>query len=171
MKRRLSAACLLLTLLCGACAAGASRLGPPPEGQYSLYFLTTEGREDDAALGWEFRSPPEGGETVEGLMALLLAGPESDALASPFPQGTAVRTCGVEEGVACVDLSEAYEGLSGAGLTLADGCVVLTLCQLEGVESVYLTVEGHPRPFRDQVFSPADFMLDNASAEELGEKE
>ena len=94
-------------------------------------------------------------------MALLLSGPESDRLVSPFPPGAALRRWSLDDGVADVDLSEAYEGLSGAELTLADGCIVLTLCQLEEIEAVYLTVEGHPRPFRDQVLTPEDFLLNN----------
>lgn len=60
-----------------------------------------------------------------------------------------------------VDLSEAYSGLAGVELSLADGCIVLTLCQLEGVEEVYITVEGRPRPFRDQVYTREDFMENN----------
>ena len=157
MSRRIAALLLLLGLLCAPCAGGTGE----KEGRYSAYFLNAQGRGDDAALGWESRETPEGAGEVEGLMALLLGGPVSDELRSPFPQGTLLRGCGVTDGVASVDLSEAYEGLSGVGLTLADGCIVLTLCQLEGVESVYLTVEGHPRPFRDQVLSPRDFLLDN----------
>ena len=67
-----------------------------------------------------------------------------------------------------LDLSEAYGGLSGVELTLADACIVLTLCRLEDVEAVYLTVDGRPRPFRDQVLTPADFLLEEG---EPGERE
>ena len=158
MRRQLFAAVLALTLLV-SCSRRPGRGEEPPEGQYAVYFATAFGRGDDAALDREFRALSTG--TVEGLMELLLAGPESDALVSPFPQGTALRSWEIAAGVVSIDLSEAYEGLSGAELTLADGCIVLTLCQLEGVDSVYLTVEGHPRPFRDQVLSPQNFLLDN----------
>lgn len=165
MKKRFAAALLTLALLCTACAHRPGREGEPPEGQYAVYFVTASGREDDAALGREFREIAAENQ-IEALIALLLAGPESDALASPFPQGTVLRSWSVSDGVADVDLSEAYEGLSGAELTLADGCIVLTLCQLEEVEAVYLTVEGHPRPFRDQVLKTEDFLLNNVMAEE-----
>ncbi len=53
-------------------------------------------------------------------------------------------------------------------MTLADACIVLTLCRLEDVEAVYLTVDGRPRPFRDQVLTPADFLLEEG---EPGERE
>lgn len=157
MKKRLIATALCLALL-PACSSSTGS----GEGEYSVYFLAGTGSETDAALEREFRKLTEGKDPVEGLMYLLLAGPESDGLTSPFPQGTTLRSCQVtEDGVAVVDLSEAYEGLSGAELTQADGCVVLTLCQLEEVRAVYLTVEGHPRPFRDQVYVPENFLLDN----------
>lgn len=160
MKKCFAAALLALALLCTACAHRPGREDVPPEGQYAVYFATASGREDDAALEREFREIA-GENQIEALIAQLLAGPESDSLASPFPSGTALRGWSISDGVAAVDLSEAYEGLSGAELTLADGCIVLTLCQLEGVEAVYLTVEGHPRPFRDQVLEPSDFLLRN----------
>lgn len=54
----------------------------------------------------------------------------------------------VEEGRLHLDLSEQYGGLSGVDLTVADACLTLTLCQVEGVESVYVTVEGREIPYR-----------------------
>lgn len=163
MRRSWLALGLALALLCGGCAGTGEKAEEPPEGKYSVYFAVVENRGDSAALDREFRALPKDRETAEGLMALLLSGPESGGLASPFPKGTSLRSCRVEDGVARIDLSEAYEGLSGGALTLADGCVVLTLCQLEEIRQVYLTVEGRPRPFRDKVFSPSDFLLDNNS--------
>jgi len=137
----------------------------PGEGECALWFTAAHGSPGSAALGREIRDvsamPP--GETVLGL---LLKGPEDPELTSPFPAGT-TGTWRAEEGTAYVDLSEAYGGLSGAELTLADACIVLTLCQFEQVERVYITVAGEARPFRDQVFTPEDFLLDNT----LGETE
>ena len=165
MKKRLFWALLALLLLCTACTPAPA--DEPAEGGYTLYFLSTENRADGAALATESRDLTPGGEEAQALLELLLTGPESPALCSPFPAGTALRGVSIEEGTAYVDLSEAYGGLSGVDLTLADGCVVLTLCQLEEVEAVYLTVEGRPRPFRDQVFTPDDFLMGNALPEEI----
>lgn len=160
MKRNLLLA-FALALLCVACASGASKDGPA-EGEVELWFLSQENGETGSALVREYRRAPEE-DGVEGLLSLLLSGPESPELKSPFPWGTAVREWKLEEGMALVDLSEAYGGLSGAELTLADGCIVLTLCQLPEVERVYLTVEGRPRPFRDQMLSRDDFILENGT--------
>ncbi len=162
-RRKWLAALALMVLLCAACGQAPGSGETPPEGQYRVYFLSQESGETGNSLSREVRPLPAGRGAVDGLMRLLLAGPESPELVSPFPRGTSMRSWRVEEGTATIDLSEAYGGLSGADLTLADGCIVLTLCQLQNVDQVYLTVEGRPRPFRDQVLSAGDFLLSNGS--------
>ena len=42
----------------------------------------------------------------------------------------------------------AVTALSGIDLTIADACLTLTFCQVEGVEAVYVTVEGSEIPYR-----------------------
>lgn len=154
--RKAIALALALSLLLVGCAGGGGD-GERKPGECTLWFAAAHGSPQSAALGSETRTLPTG----ESLLPLLFQGPQSEELTSPFPAGTALRGSRVEDGTAYVDLSEAYGGLSGAELTLADACVVLTLCQLDGVDRVYITVEGEPRPYRDQVLSPDDFLLDN----------
>lgn len=167
MRERLLALALALALLGTACSRGGGRGGEekPPEGQYSVYFLSLTSGEEDEVLGREFRTLPSDVDGVEGLMEVLLSGPEDGTLTSPFPGNTTLSHWRLEEGLATIDLSEAYGGLNGIDMTLADACIVLTLCQLEGVDRVYLTVEGHPRPFRDQVLTRADILLEAPPAE------
>lgn len=164
MKKRFLALLLVLALLCSACSFGSrrGRGDTSLEGQYGVYFLTApdEIPGNGAVLGREFRELPADAGAVEELVRFLLSGPGDPDLVSPFPQGTALRGWRLEEGLVTVDLSEAYGGLSGVNLSLADACIVLTLCQLERVDRVYLTVEGRPRPFRDQVLAPGDFLLE-----------
>lgn len=163
-RERLLCLSLALVLLCAACVPGAARNGPA-EGEAEVWFLAGENGTAGAALASEYRPLPQSGTEEEDLLGLLLSGPETPNLSSPFPRGTALKSLRMEEDLALVDLSEAYGGLSGVDLTLADGCIVLTLCQLPEVERVYLTVEGSPRPFRDQVLSPGDFLLENGAEE------
>lgn len=165
MRKRVIALALSMVLLCAACGriGGGKEKG---EGQYSIWFRSISVGENGAAIGEELQSLPENGVTVESLMGLLLAGPEAMELTGPFPRNTFLRSWRMEGDTVFLDLSEAYGGLSGADLSLADGCIVLTLCQLPQVEQVYLTVEGRPRPFRDQVYTAQDFLLDNGSGGE-----
>ena len=166
MRRKWLVMLLAVLFFCAACAVPAVQTEEPDQGGYTLYFVSNESRADGTVLTAEERELPPDTERLRGLLELLLSGPETPGLSSPFPAGTTLRGVWVEEGTAYVDFSEAYGGLTGMDLTLADGCVVFTLCQLEGVEAVYLTVEGRPRPFRDQVLTPADFLTGNVFPQE-----
>ena len=53
-----------------------------------------------------------------------------------------------QPGVLQVNLSEQYGALTDVSLTLADYCIVLTLSQVEGVESVEITAQGHWASYR-----------------------
>ena len=163
MKKSWMGLALALCLLCAACVPGSLRETPGPD-EVQVWFLAGENSEKGPALHPESHPLPQ--EGAEGLLALLLAGPEEVGARSPFPLGTTLRSCREEDGLAIVDLSETYGGLSGVDLTLADGCIVLTLCELSHIDRVYLTVEGRPRPFRDQVFTAGDFLLDNGAGED-----
>ncbi len=126
----------------GACTAGR-----PSDHQQGLqlYFLSTQ----DAGPAIVAQSLPDNTDTTpEGLIQALLAGPTEDGLRSPFPKGLSLRGCTLEDNHLIVDFSEQYSGLTDVSLTLADYCVVLTLCQLEQVDSVEITVSGHPLSYR-----------------------
>jgi len=161
MRRRVLALALAAALLCASCGL---RKSSAEEGT-DLYYLAAGSIEGGGILESEKRSLTGEDPVAAEVMEALLAGPESQELTSPFPAGTVLRSCREEEGLVTVDLSEAYGGLSGVELSLADACVVLTLCGLERIDRVYLTVEGEPRPFRDQVLSPADLLLENRGAD------
>lgn len=172
--KRLMILMLALALLCAGC--GERGHGEVETEEYPVCFVTREetaeggdgGIASKSVVDWEYHALPPGQRALDGLIRTLLAGPEGEGLASPFPRGTSLRGWRQENGVVTLDLSEAYGGLSGVELTLADACIVLTLCRLEDVEAVYLTVDGRPRPFRDQVLTPADFLLEEG---EPGERE
>ena len=151
MRQRLpvlSALALILTL-----AACAALLPSEDSGGFQLYFLSTGGH------GPAISGTPYAGQdpTAEELLSALLAGPEEDGLRSPFPAGVYLRGTELEEGLLTVDFSEQYGGLSDISLTLADYCVVCTVCQLEEVEAVAITVSGRQMNYRShQILTPAD---------------
>ncbi len=169
MRKKWLLLSLVLLLFCASCTPAAQEETTPPEGEYGIWFLrkalAQEGGirlgADSGYLSREFYAVPEGESVETALLEALITGPEGEELTSPFPAGTRLRSWSREENRVSVDLSEAYSGLAGVELSLADGCIVLTLCQLEGVEEVYITVEGRPRPFRDQVYTREDFMENN----------
>lgn len=162
MRKRLTA------LLCaGLCLLSACHAKPEPAGtEYQVWFAAADPMAG-AAVASESRWIPEGTDPVEGLLAALMSGPLSEDLVSPFPQGTRVRNS-LLSGVRTltVDLEERYEGLSGVDLTVADYCIALTLCQLEKIDGVIVTVEGRAIPYRDhQLLRTGDVLLSGAEGE------
>ena len=159
---RKTALCLALLCLL-ALPAGC---GEREEDPYFLYY-----READlsfAAGGGVFQT-----ETVyfteaesadpralaEALLTELLKGPFDETLKSPIPAGTALLSLKLDGSRALVDLSAAYESLSGVALTLADCAVVMTLTQIPEILSVEITVRGQELAYREQPLLSAREML------------
>ena len=158
---KLTVLLLVLVLLLAAC-------GREPEGEkspYVLYFRSTA--DQGPAL---VSQPYEGAEnpTPDDLLGALLSGPTYEGLASPFPaRVTLLRWEWDEEtpGHLRVRLSEQYSGLTDISLTLADYCVVLTLSQLDGVESVEILSQGHSINYRShQIMTAEEALLTDEAA-------
>ena len=78
-----------------------------------------------------------------------MAQPRGENLTSALPEGVSLRSWTLNNGLLTVDFSSTYGTLSGIDLTLADYSVVLTLTQLEEVETVMITVGGEMLSYRD----------------------
>lgn len=161
---------LLLSISLEGCAGGESA-GTGTD--YKVYFATPlqaggAGRgAGGASVESEDRTLEKEADPLNGLMELLLEGPRSDGLESPFPNGVRQLSAPtVKDGVCRVNLSEAYGGLSGAALTIADYCITLTLCQVEGVDAVTIDVEGEAIPYRNRQLLRAGDVFLSGGAEE-----
>ena len=163
MKRKLFVAALLLCAVFAltACAQKA-RL---PQGNYHLYLLsqaeTASG--GDAIVEYPIEIADEGCDTQElaqKLLEALLQGTADAQYLSPFPSGTQLQELSISGKRAYVDFSANYGRLSGIDLSLADYCVALTLTQLDGVNAVTITANGHDIPYRKtQMLTAADPLL------------
>lgn len=154
-------------LLLSACALMEDGEETPPQGAYKVYYAVTGEQSRVRAVDWEYRVPT-GEDTAAELAELVLSRPETLGLASPVPSGTRLLSCQREEGQLRLDFSEQYGGLSGVELTVANACLTLTLCQLEGVEEVYVTVEGEPLPYQTlRTMGVDDVLLPGTGAAEL----
>ena len=122
MRRRIAALGCLLALAAGGCAPRPEE----PEGGYCVYYSALSDRFAPLPLDCE---PFEGsaGDPIPALVDALLSPPETQGLATPFPEGVRLLSWEVEEG----------------RLHLAQ-----RKGQVEGVESVYVTVEGREIPYR-----------------------
>lgn len=159
MKRLL---CLGLSLLLlTACTQNSAQEGS----RVTVYYAALQPYGGKSAVQGEDHVLSGNGEPVEELMRLLEA-PESSRLSSPLPQGVTVLDWSLSEGVLHLELSEGYGGLSGIDLTIADYCITLTLCQLEEVRSVIISVEGDLLPSRFyQALRGSDVLLSDAEDE------
>ncbi len=154
---------LVLALLCltGCVPVQQEEL---PVGEYGLWYAVDTNREDAdsaAVVELELRSW-ENLPSAEKLLDDLLAGPTSPGLISPFPAGVTVLDlrAETESGTLYVNLSEQYGSLSGFALTVADYCIVSTMCQIPWVSSVRILVEGEPIPYRNrQNMKDTDLLL------------
>ena len=133
--------CLLLLALLGTLLSGCMRR---VEAQgYDVYYVE-QSAGAASALVPEKHPLPSGRPSVEGLVDLLLSRPQREDLTSAIPEGVTLRKWTLYNGLLTVDGT-----LSGIDLTLADYSVVLTLTQLEGVETVMITVDGEMLAYRD----------------------
>ena len=158
MKRIVSL--LLLLLVLSGC--GTSRNG---EG-FQLYFQTDP---EAATHGAAISSQPYSGKGepgVEELFSALMNGPTQKGLVSPFPQGVTLVSWELSDGLLTLNLSEQYGGLADISLTLADYCLVLTLSQVEGVDTVQIQSAGHTYHSRSHQTMKADEVLTDQSLPE-----
>lgn len=167
MRKRLLPLLGAALLLLSACSGGLGE-SAAPEGAYQVYYVVSDQERCAAAVDYEYYVPEGDIPLVAELMGQLLDGPETLGLESPFPEGVRLLNWSMWENQVRVNLSEQYGGLSGVGLTLADYCIALTLCQVEGVEQVYITVEGEEMAFRRvQQMSADDVLLSGAEEESV----
>ena len=159
---------LAAALLLSACG---SREIPQEAGGFRLWFAADEGQanyghgpalDSEAYAGVDDPGPEE-------LLSALLAGPTLEGLRSPFPRGVTLRQLSWDEerpGVLLVGFSEQYGALADISLTLADYCVVLTLAQVEGVDTVEIFTQGYQASYRShQLLDPQEAVLRDELAE------
>lgn len=145
---------LMLALLCLAGCAPVGQEPEQPAGEYGIWYAVDDAREGanrSAVVEFEPRAWEEL-PSPQTLLDHLFSRPISPNLASPFPAGVKVLDLRMDTGLGTmyVNLSEQYGSLSGFDLTVADYCIVMTLCQIPGVSSVRILVEGEPIPYRNR---------------------
>lgn len=158
----LLAALLPLNLLCACTQAETKREA------YPVYFAA-EGVKAPAALTAESRTLETGENPVDGLLRILMEGPEGETLHRTIPSNVTLLGWTLTEGTLTADFSGRYGSLSGIDLTLADYSVVLTLCQLPEVDAVEITVDGEEVSYRDHQLMTAQEAPQDVFQQDRGE--
>ena len=160
MRRVLCALCLTAALALSGCGPSGGDSG------VLLYFCTDAQTHHGPAIQSQPYTGPSG-PGVEELVNALLAGPTQDGLTSPFPQGLSLQSWELEDGLLTLNFSEQYGGLADISLTLADYCLVLTLSQVEGVDTGQIQSAGHTYHSRShQTLKAEEALLDQTLPEE-----
>ena len=153
--RRMFALLLVLLLVLSGCGSSRS------SGGYQLYFQTDPEASTHGAAISSQAYPGKGEPGVEELFSALMSGPTQNGLISPFPQGVTLVSWELSDGLLTLNLSEQYGGLADVSLTLADYCLVLTMSQIAGVESVQIQSDGHTYHSRShQTMTAQEAVLD-----------
>ena len=157
---------LLLALLGLAILSGCTR-GEEEKSGLTLYYLSDylgddsmNGGDAIAAVTVDMEGLDDM-DTEEGAMWILeQLCQDSGTYISPLPDGVRVNSVSMQGRRIYVDFSGVYGNLTGIDLSLADFCVTLSLCQLEGVASVTITSNGRTLSLRDsQVLMEQDVVL------------
>ncbi len=144
---------LILSLLCllgaaSACADSAQKEDSQPEIVIHYVSEGADAKVGDAVCAvdadLELAEDADSEEKAGAIVQKLMESPEQPQLRSPIPDTVELLDVTVQGRRAYVDFSEAFNRLSGVDLTLANSCLVLSLSQMEGINSVAITVEGRP---------------------------
>jgi len=108
------------------------------------------------------------GTETEALLQLLLNFKARNSLSCPIPSGTGVQSVGQEDGICHVDFSQKFLNCVGdeTAEKLAVRSVAATLCTLDGITGVRISVNGSSSGLRyvdlGETFSPEpDWFFDN----------
>lgn len=86
-----------------------------------------------------------GSEIADELVSQLLIEAKEDGVHySPLPAEVQLLSSKLEEGVLTLDFSEEYSKLSNVQQLILKACVVITLAQVDDVDSILFTINGAP---------------------------
>jgi germination protein M len=160
MKKLLSLLLLLLMLV--GCTAGENGGNAP---SVDVYYLTPEGdlSGGSAISKLSFTAAHSGDLLHEALVRLAEDPGERSRMRSAFPPELHINTYSLEDRSISVDLTSAYLALRPVQRTLVRCCLVLTLCSLDEVDVVNITVEGQPT---ESGLTPDILLLESTSESE-----
>ncbi len=158
-----------VVLLCGMLfALSACVQNEDIQGDYSktrwvnVYYASAEPGDGEEVIRAEKCEIPQGDleQTVYAIYLQSLRKPISNSLKSLIPQDAELSGVGISDGTVTLDLSAEYEQTDMFERTLADYCLTLSLCELEGVRDVTILVQGKPSSERkSQNLTPDDIVL------------
>ena len=122
-----------------------------------VYYVASDLTGDGPIIDAESREIPFGTltQTIRAIFEESKKTPVRASLRSAVPEAAQLNQVRVENGTATLDISKPYSDQGSLARTLADYCLVSSLCSLEGIRDVTILVNGVPPYNRDsQNLSP-----------------
>ena len=133
--KRIFCMMLALCLLLSGCGSLGERIREP----VTFHYLCTEYQEKlCCVIVSEEREASGHAGDLSYLLALYQIGPSNDALCSPLPDGTRIRSSTLD-GQILLELSDEAQSLSDLDFSLACACLTLTCLDIADCESVTVT--------------------------------
>ena len=134
---------LLLLLLMTGCTSMDNSGNEPKVDVY--YLAPAEGLEGGSAVDRVTYTAAHRGDLLHEALVRLTEDPEEKTkMRSAFPSDVRINTYSLEDRQITVDLTASYLELTPVQKTLVRCCLVMTLCSLEDVDRVTISVEGRP---------------------------
>jgi len=131
---------------------------------YPFTYLSTS--ENSAQLfSSEDRFFPAGDYLINSnyVLSLLVKGPRSDALISPFPSNTKILSVVAGGQLLHIDISSEYLNQNNFEMLLSDYCIVATLSEMDIYDGFVLSVAGTPHPIHGSTVITENTFLSNLS--------
>ena len=139
MKKRLLPIIIALCVLAAGCVSEAA--STTPSASLSVYrVLAPEYRTMGRLLQAEPVVLSENEASVQQAAEALSKSPSDTKLNNPLPEDVKIIKTERKENTVNVYFDSAYLDISGIDKTLADACVTLTMCSIEGVDFVSIFV-------------------------------
>lgn len=135
MRRIAVLLCALLLALCAGC-------GEQGEAWDVCRAVAPAYREGAELVRFESVTVPEGESVIDALIDALNSPAADPERQNPLPGDGAITGYELSGTVLELSAGEGYMSLAGLDKTLCDCCLVLTLCQIEGVEAIAVSVNG-----------------------------
>jgi len=154
---------LILFVLCGCTQ---TELGI--QGDYSntrwvnVYYAAAEAGKRDEILSAEKCEIPNGSveETVHAIFLQSCREPISNSLKAAIPRDVLLNKVEINDETVILHLSREYGNISGFSRTVADYCLTMSMCELEGIKKVSIFVDNEQELDKGAVeLKPDDIVL------------
>ena len=95
----------------------------------------------------------------EYLLKLYLTGPQDERYESPFPRSTFLTEFKLENGIATLVLTDNLAKLTGIDLSLACGCLTMTVLEMTDAQLVIIQTENELLNGKDRLIYQRDSFL------------